>query len=356
MKTVISKVQVYIITSLILVGCNTTTNKIIEPLSSIDTIQVKPSIDKKWEPIVFITGYDSKNENFYTNARNYFINNNYKVVDDKYSLEEIILWLNKQDKRKTFGDIHIVNKSDPFRGLTLETIVRGEPISIESLRRSITKGTLPVLNNNINSNTNFIFHANGLGENLELMKVLKDALCADELPNIVASPYHSIFSNGSTQHYLAKAYYIFYPTAYSPGKVDLSKELARKYNTEKNIDWYDTLHNYEERFVGDAYSTQFVVPVKFRLDFHNSDNEIPIINDQEQMIAYLKTNKKIMQQLSKLNIPLDKFRWMYSLHNSVITIKGSATGICIYLPLIKPYGELEHIKPEFTNKRLYAMK
>ena len=185
-------------------------------------------------------------------------------------------------------NIHIVNKSDPYRGLSLETIVRGEKLSSESLRRSITKGTLPALNTNVNSKTNFIFHANGLAENQDLMTTLKDALCASEFPIIRASPYHSLFNGNYSEHYLAKAYYVYYPTGHSPGKVDLSKEIARRYADEKNIDWYEALQNHEERFVGDVFSKQFTVPLKFELDYHNSDDEIPIINDQKQMIAFLK--------------------------------------------------------------------
>ncbi len=239
--------------------------------------------------------------------------------------------------------------------MTLETLVNGEKVTTESLRRNITKGELPILNESINANSKIIFHANGLAENTDLMSTLKDAFCADELPNVVASPYYSIFNGEFSKHYLAKPFYVFYPTANSPGKTDLSKEIAKKYPEEKDIDWYDALNNEEERFVGEAYTTQFTIPVKFQLDYHNSDDEVPTFESQEEVMDFIEQQENLYSDIQKLNIPLEKFRWTWNTKNSTLTIKGKSTGLIVLKPLIKPYGELEHIKPDTSNKRLYAM-
>ncbi|MDD7913904.1 hypothetical protein [Polaribacter ponticola] len=187
------------------------------------------------------------------------------------------------------------------------------------------------------------------------MDTFKDAFCADELPNVVASPYYSIFNGEFTKHYLAKPHYIFYPTAYSPGKVDLSKEIAKKYPEEKDINWYDALNNEEERFVGEAYTTQFTIPVKFELDYHNSDDEVPTFEFEEEVMDFIEQQEGLYLEIKKLNIPLEKFRWTWNLKNSKLTIKGKTTGLVVLKPLIKQYGELEHIQPDTNNKRLYAM-
>jgi hypothetical protein len=307
-------------------------------------------------PLVFITGYDKGNDFFYHKARIYFKDKNFEVVEDQYSIEEIINWLNNNKSENPYGEIHIVNKSNPFKGLTLETVINGENVTTETLRKHITKGTLPTLQESVNENSKIIFHANGLGDNKELMKTFKDAFCANELPNVVASPYYSIFDGDFTQHYLAKPHYVFYPTANSPGKVDLSKEIAEKYPEEKDINWLDALNNDEERFIGEAYTKQYTIPLKFELDYHNSDEEVPNFENQDEIIDFIEQQEVLYYEVEQLNIPIEKFRWSYSLNNSTLIIKGKTTVSVVLKPLIKPYGELQYITPDTSNKRLYAIK
>lgn len=308
------------------------------------------------KPIVFITGLDRGDESFYDDARFYFQEKEFEVIDEKYSLEEIITWLNNNASQIPFGEIHIVNKSNPFKGLDLETVINGEKITAETLRKNITQGNLPVLKDVINSESKIIFHATGLAKNKELMRTLKDAFCTTEMPKIVASPYQAIFSGEFSNHYLAKPFYVFYPTANSPGKIDLSKEIAKKYPEEKDIDWYDTLNNEEERYIGEAYTIQFNIPLKWEFDFHNSDDEMPTFTMQEEVMDWIEQQEEVQLELSKYNIPIEKFRWNWNVKNSFLTIKGTTTVLCVLKPLIKPYGELKYVEPDTNNKRLYAMK
>jgi hypothetical protein len=348
---------VIILTSSVFINCNNTATikkDEVVTLALEDNLDhtVKEEITTR-KPIVFITGYDKGNETFYNNARAYFKEQQFEIVEDKYSLEELITWLNKNEEENPYGEIHIVNKSNPYKGMTLETTIKGEKITTESLRRNITKGTLPTLKECVNASSKIIFHANGLGDNTELMNTFKDAFCADELPNVIASPYFSIFDGEFTKHYLAKPHYIFYPTANSPGKTDLSKEIAKKYSEEKDIDWYDALNNEKERFIGEAYTTQFTIPLKFILDYHNSDEEVPSFENQEEVMDFIE--QELYLEIEKIEIPLEKFRWSYVVKNSKLTITGKTTGLVVLKPLIKPYGELQHIAPDTNNKRLYAM-
>ncbi|MFK8061032.1 MAG: hypothetical protein AB8B78_13200 [Polaribacter sp.] len=308
------------------------------------------------KPIVFIAGFDKGNETFYSNARTYFQEKGLKVIDGQYSLEEIITWLNKNANKNPYGEVHIVNKSNPYKGMNLETIVRGEKITTETLRKSITQGTLPTLKNVVNNNTKIVFHASGLVENKELLKTLKDALSAKHLPKVVASPYHTIFGGKFSNHYLAQPYYVFYPTANSPGKMDLSKEMAKKYPEEKEIDWFDALNNEEERYVGEAYTTMFSIPVKWEFGYHNTDDEMPKFTMQEEVMDWIEQQPELMVELGKYKVPVDKFRWNWAVKNSTLTIRGRTTGLVVLKPLTKPYGDLKHIEPDTSNKRLYAMK
>ena len=355
--------------SVFVIGVFLATNSFISCDSSkskkeIKTIAIAQKNDSKTEivkisarnPIVFIAGFDKGNETFYSNARTYFQEKGLQVIDGQYSLEEIINWLNNNANKQPYGEIHIVNKSNPYKGMNLETVVNGEKVTSETLRKNITQNKLPKLKNVVDTNSKIVFHASGLVENDELLRTLKDAFSAVKLPNVMASPYHTIFGGKFANHYLAKPYYVFYPTAKSPGKTDLSKEIAKKYPEEKEIDWFNALNNEEERYVGEAYTTQFSIPIKWELDYHNSDDEMPKFTCKEEVMDWIELQEDLMAEFNMYKIPLEKFRWNWSVKNSKLTIRGRTTGLCVLKPLIKPYGDLKHIEPDTNNKRLYAMK
>ena len=287
-----------------------------------DNIAIKVTARK---PIVFIAGFDKGNETFYSNARTYFQEKGLKVIDGQYSLEEIIVWLNDNSNQNPYGEVHIVNKSNPYKGMNLETIVRGDKITTESLRKSITQGTLPKLKNVVNNNTKIVLHASGLVENKALLKTLKDAFSAKNLPKVIASPYYTIFGGKFSNHYLAQPYYAFYPTAHSPGKMDLSKEMSKKYPEEKNIDWLEVLYNKEERYVGEAYTTQFSIPVKWEFDFLYSDNAIPVFTSQEEVMDWLELQDEAMVEMLLFIIKRPFFKPMYVL---LLLVKIQLAFIC----------------------------
>lgn len=308
------------------------------------------------KPIVFITGIDKGDTEFYRNARAYYKEKGYEIVEGAYSVEEIINWMNNNATNKIYGDIHIVNKSNPFTGMNLETVVNGEKVTTETLRKNITQGTLPTLKNVVSNNTNIVFHSQGIAENLELMQTLKDSFVGEETPNVVASNYHDVFGGEFKKHYLAEAYYVFHPTANSPGKVDLSKEIAKKYPNEEEVNWYEALNNESERYIGEPYYVKYNIPVTLELDYHNSDNGMPYFTMEEEVMDFIEADPELLKEIEKLNIPVDKFRWKWSDKNSKLTLKGKTTVLCVLKPITKPYGELEHMEPDTKNKRLYAMK
>ena len=316
-----------------------------------EVITVK-SVLKPRKPIVFITGYNKKDSEFYDSARVYFKEKNYQIINDAYSLEEIITWMNNNVNEKPYGEIHIVNHNNPWKEMNLETTVNGKKISSENL----LKANLPKVKKGINANSKIIFHANGLGNKQELLDSFKQVFACDETPEVKASPYFNVFGGQFTKHFLAKPYYVFYPTAHSPGKVDLSKEIAKKYPEEKEISWFDALTNEKERYIGEAYTKQFNVPLKWELDYTNYDDEIPTFTMQEELMDFITNNIDLIKDVNKTKIPVEKFRWSYKVKGNKLTIKGKTSVLCVLKPITKPYGNLEHIKPDVNNKRLYAMK
>lgn len=362
MRKVITKTGIFcsfLILALQLTSCYKSTKKTvasaIEVAEVIAPTSMVPEEIIYRSPIVFITGIDKGSAHYYEDARSYFKEKEYQIVEDQYSIEEIITWLNNHESDSYFGDIHIVNKSNPYKGLTLETVIRGEKVTTETLRKNITQGKLPKLKKVVAQNSKIIFHADGLGSNTALMKTIKDAFVTDIPTNIVASQYFTVFGGNYSEYYLAKPFYVFYPTANSPGKTDLSKEIAKKYPEEQEIQWYDALNNESERYIGEAYTTQFNIPVQYEIDFHNSDDEVPTITSKKELIEYLKQHNKIHTEFAKIGIEYSKFRWSWTVKNTRLIIKGKTTALCVLKPLTKPYGDLEHIKPDTSNLRLYAI-
>lgn len=332
-------------------------NQELGNIASIEETIEKPAVELR-KPIVFITGNDKGNSHFYDSARVFFKQKNYEVINGKYSVEEIISWMNENATKNPYGEVHIVNNNNPFKAMALETLVNGEKITTETLQKAINEKKLPLVKTDaITDDTKIIFHSNQLAANTNLVNTLKSAFIAEnKVPQIVASTYYNVFGGEFSNHYLAKPYYVFYPTANSPGKVDLSKEIAKKYPEEKEIVWFDALNNERERYIGEPYTIQHTVPVNLELDYHNSDNEIPQFEMQEEIMDFIASEEDLLKEVQKTNIPLEKFRWTYVVKNSKLKIKGRSSVLCVLKPLTKPYGDLEHVKPDTNNKRLYAMK
>ena len=333
-----------------------------KPLKKGDVIASNTAVNEKEivkevvyrKPVVFITGIDHGKQKFYKSARNYFLEKEFEVVDHAFSMQEIFSWLNKNYDGTTYGELHIVAKYNPWEGLGFETLIKSSNVTSERLRKAITLGELPTLEEGIKKETKIVFHSQGLGNDESLMKTLRDAFVADEVPNVVASSYVDVFGGEFSAHYLAKPYYVFYPYAHSPGMTDLSKEIARKYPEEKEIDWYNALNNEKERYVGDPYKKRFSIPVKFEFDYTNSDDPMPVFKMPEEIMDWIEKDEELSKVMSAYNIPLEKFRWRSVVKGNQLVIKGKVTVLCVLKPLIKPYGDLQHVEPDTENLRLYA--
>jgi hypothetical protein len=305
------------------------------------------------ESIVFITGTDSEHSNYYTSAKNYFEEKQFEVVTEAFSLQEIISWLNNNYDDRLYSNIHIVSENNPWKGMNLETIIDGEIVNENTLRNALINEELPKLLQGIAEDTNVIFHSPALGNEENLIQALKNVFSTHKQPKIIATPYYTVFGGEFSKYYLAKPYYGFYPTAHSPGKVDLSKEFAKKYPKDEDINWLETLYNESERYVGEAFTTQFNLPIKLEVDFTDSDDDLPMLASQNAIMDFIEGNENLSNEFNTYNIPIEKFRWKTSSKEGKLTLKGITTVLCILKPIIKPYGDLQHVDPEIDNLRLY---
>jgi hypothetical protein len=166
-----------------------------------------------------------------------------------FSLEEIITWLNANAAFGDFRQIHIVSHSNAWRGMSMQTIKKGNRITTASINDAIETGILPKVQSGITKNTQIIFHSCGLGENTDLLSSLQKAFTANAIPKVAAANYFNVFGGKYASHYLAKPYYVFYPTAHSPGPKALAEEIKKTYPTTK-LDWFTALKTRSETSLG----------------------------------------------------------------------------------------------------------
>ena len=98
----------FVMTLLLLIGQFTSCKKTVRKVAIADNV-ITTSVTNETavirEPLVFITGVDKGDNNFYKSARQYFIEQEFEVVDDAFSLEEIINWLNRNYDNRLYGEM-----------------------------------------------------------------------------------------------------------------------------------------------------------------------------------------------------------------------------------------------------------
>jgi hypothetical protein len=75
----------------------------------------------------------------------------------------------------------------------------------------------------------------------------------------------------------------------------------------------------------------------------------------EEIMDWIDQDEELSKAMQKYNIPLEKFRWRSVVKGNKLIIKGKVTVLCVLKPLIKPYGDLQHLEPDTDNLRLYAV-
>ncbi|MCK7589672.1 hypothetical protein M0G43_03725 [Subsaxibacter sp. CAU 1640] len=310
---------------------------------------VTQQIDKiEMQSVVFITGIDEDDNTFYKNAKTHFKQQQLTIVEDVSSIEDVILWLNAHYDGKNYDNIHIVSHSNAWRGIALRTCEDGERITFKSLKSV----SFPKFENGVSDETNIIFHSCGLGANKDLMKALKIVFSSDVKPNLYASEFFNVFGGKYASHYLAQPFYVFYPTAHSPGNITLSDEIAHSYPSV-SIDWLTALETRKETEAGVPYSYRFNIPVNWDIIFDDV-SDIPELTSADDIMDFILENEDLSMALYELGIPMDKFRWDSISLENVLTIKGKTTVLCVLNPVMDTYVPAEYSIPDIEHPRLYT--
>jgi hypothetical protein len=311
---------------------------------------VDEAVKEKERSVVFIAGFDQGSKTYFSDARAFFKEKDAEIVETAYSLQEIILWLNINQKNKPISEIHIV-ANNKMNKVLLETTVNGEDVSSEAIKSAIEKGKLPKLENVLAKEAKVVLHSAGLGSQTELINEFKRVFTTNITPSVIASKSVSVFNGQFSEHYLAKPFYGFYPTAKSPGRDDLSKEFDKNY-PDSDKDWLSAMENDSERFQGDIYSYKFNIPVKWEIAYE-SDDEMPKFTKLDQMYTFMKDHDIISKDLEQLDIPIEKFRWFQTVKGDMLVIEGKVTVVCVLEPVMSPAYPSEYMNPSIDNIRLY---
>ncbi|APQ16134.1 hypothetical protein A9200_10840 [Maribacter hydrothermalis] len=303
------------------------------------------------ESIVFIAGFDEGDNTYYGNAKQYFEKQRMSVVDSLFAIDEIVKYLNSAGENQIrYNEIHIVSHSNAWLGMSLKTTRTGERITERSLQDAISENKMETICDGVTSDSKIIFHSCGLGENQPLLQELKNTFKADE---VVASPYFNVFGGKYADHYLAKPYYGYYPTAESLGPAHLSKEFKQAYPTV-NIDWFTALKTRQESSFGKAYSFKFNIPVDWEFTF-DSEDDIPTLEDKEAIMDWISESPEMAEVLFKLNIPIESFRWRSTIKENKLIIKGKTTVLCILAPILKSNDANEYQSTNIQDPLLYQI-
>lgn len=305
------------------------------------------------ESIVFIAGFDEGSNTYYTNAKHFFTEKNETIVSNIRSLEEIINWLNKNPQtNQAYKTIHIVSHSNAWLGMSLKTTPNGLRISAASLSEALQTRVLPILKNGIDKDTNIIFHSCGLGENLALLEVLQKALTNKETPRVYASSFFNIFGGKYAAHYLAKPYYVYYPTAESPGPLALSQVLEKKYS-QSEIDWFSALKTRREQQWAEVYSYKFNIPITWDINFEHR-KDIPNLDSKDAIMDWVSEAPELAAELYALGIPIEDFRWKANIKGLQLQIKAKTTVICVLEPLLNS-DKTEYRQADISDPTLYRL-
>ena len=341
-----NKYTILVLVCVLVLGCKKPFSK------SSETALASPfSGAKVQESIVFIAGFDEGDNTYYTNAKRYFTKIEMQVVADLFSIDEIINFINKAEENHIrFKEIHIVSHSNAWLGVSLKTTKSGERITVKTLRNAIQEQKIQSIKNEATLNSEVVFHSCGLGENQYLLQELKNTLGAKQ---VSASTYFNVFGGKFAEHYLAKPYYGYYPTAESKGPAYLSKEFKEAY-PDVNIDWFTALKTRQESSFGEAYSFKFNIPVDWEFTFDNTD-DMPKLENKVAIMDWISESPEMAEVLFKLNIPIEKFRWRSTVEGNTLIIKGKTTVLCVLAPILQSNDQNEYQSVTVNDPSLYQI-
>lgn len=305
-----------------------------------ETIIVNPTEESLRQDVVFILGEDTDEENpYYDLAKKYYLQKtDVTLVDTCRSLMDVRNYLHhSHEGDQAYGDIQIIVHSNPWTGISVSVSEEEGRAGLEDLTNAIADGSFkPLSDRLIDSTTNINMQSCGLGNNVSFLEAFSYALGGfdGQKPNVTASKYFIQYKENSQGQLVQKelnSWYGFFKTGYRPGHIRLSRQFKKRY-PEVKINWRSALERTMPLSNTDAYHYTMNVPVEWKVEF-NGHSEMPELNDDKEILEFVKSQPDLMGITEKLEVPVDKFRWKIKKHIDVetpyIKLYGKTSIVCV---------------------------
>ncbi len=332
------------------------------------------------ESITFIMGDDGDSDNrFYTEALNYYSQPGQTdhLIAFCRSLKEVKNYLIDFPPvcGQPWGRINIVVHSNEWGGLGAPVFPQGNRADQASILKAVKDGNFGNLPDSLmDSATEMILHACGLGRDTEILNSISIAFGGDDdqRPIVRSSKYFVLFesdqSNGrsyDTKRYLLDFRYGFFKTGYRPGDIRLSRRFKKRYG-DSGIDYRDALSRTSPRFMGDAYHYNIRVPIRYIVTYPDGET-LPVLEDEKAQEEWISEQEELQELFETYDIPAELFRWRFKkisythedgTKEQGIKAMGDCTVVCILKAITDPtfvsQFQQNPLMPAYVDAKYYG--
>jgi hypothetical protein len=327
--------------------------------------------------ITFILGEDKDpNNRYYEEASHYYTHNRSGktdyVVSSCRSLTEVKDYLKENETINClpWGTINLVSHGNEWTGLSVRVTPDSKRATVERILEHIqSKEFEPLSAALIDSQTEVFLHGCGVGNSQALVEAVRAFMSGKNYKPLMYAPklfeyYASVHSDIGTQseRYLAQSWVVSYKMGEKPNMISLMNELREKYQ-DVPVDWSGSLQREKPRWIGDTYHYTFEVPVKWVIPV---SGVVTDLTQEKNQITWLQAQPKILNELAKLQIPIEKFKWSFTnvyidkddgSRVRAIYVKGYCTVLCVLQALTDGYDSRLTLQktfvPDLKDNRFY---
>ena len=258
----------------------------------------------------FLLGEDKDEQQYFTLAEEFFRTDSAmqcsKFVTHIRSIEELIYFLNRQDTNTPIERIELVTHGNVWSGLSVRIFDGGERAYPKELLKATVNDQLPRLKDGIlNEHTVINVWACGIGTNPLLNIGVSNCFESESgiKPKVNLTKKFVVFKRVGDNVKMVKASYwpYFFKKGYRPSDKTIARELKRQF---PNKDLTAILNDSKN----EAMIEEFNVPIKWTVTYPTKEAR-PSLNSEEEEMAWIKSQPKLVQRIKDLSIPINQYNW-----------------------------------------------